>query len=64
MLVFAPAATPVKTGDYVKVTLGGVERPEFASLGRRPVDASVVRVDRDALLNSGHLAVGVRFMVA
>ncbi len=64
MLMFAPVATPVQPGDYVKVTLGSVGRPEFASLGERPIEASVVRVDRKALLSKGHIVVGMRFMQA
>ena len=62
MLMYVPAATPLRAGDSVRVTLGSVGRPEFANLGDRPLDATVVRVDRKAMLNIGHVAVGVRFM--
>lgn len=61
MLMYVPAATPVQPGHPVQVTIGSVSRPEFAGLSERPVDATIVRVDRQALLSAGHLAVGLRF---
>ena len=57
-----PARTPVKAGDSLQVRVGAMDRPEFAALSDKPVDASVVRVDRRALLTAGHLAVGVKFI--
>ena len=64
MKMYVPAATPVRAGDSVRVVLGALDRPEFAGLGETPLGASIVRVDRRALLSDGHLAVGVRFMGA
>lgn len=64
MLMFLPASTPVQPGDSVRVTLGSVSRPEFSSLGERPIDGTVVRVDRKALLRLGQIVTGVRFMGA
>jgi len=61
MLMYVPAATPVQPGHPVRVTVGSVSRPEFAGLSERPVDATIVRVNRQALLSAGHLAVGLRF---
>ena len=60
--MFVPAKTPVKAGDSLQVRVGALDRPEFALLSDQPVDASVVRVDRQALLSRGHLAVGVKFI--
>jgi hypothetical protein len=59
-----PASSPIKPGDSIQLSLGGHLRPEFSVLGDGPVDASVVRIDRRAMLASGCLEVGVRFMVA
>jgi len=60
-LMHIPANIPVQTGQPIRVAVGCVNRPEFAGLSERPLDATVVRVDRRALLRQGHLAVGVRF---
>ena len=60
--MFVPARTPVKAGDSLQVRVGATDRPEFAMLSDQPLDTSVVRVDRQALLTSGHLAVGVKFI--
>ena len=64
MMMYAPATSPVRPGDSIRVTVGSVSRPEFASLGERPIDATIVRVDRKALLHLGHIAVGLRFLNA
>ena len=60
--MFVPARTPVKAGDSLQVRVGAMDRPEFALLSDRPVDASVVRVDRQAFLTRGDVAVGVKFI--
>jgi len=60
--MYVPAGTPVKAGDSIQVSLSAPGRPEFSALGDKPLNASVVRVERQALLSTGHLAVGVRFM--
>jgi len=64
MLMFVPAATPVQPGQPVRVAVGGLSRPEFAPIGQKPLDATIVRVDRQKLLDEGHLAVGLRFAQA
>ena len=61
LLMFVRADTPVRPGQAVRLGLGVLNRPEFACLGNRPVDATIVRVNRQALLSEGNLAVGVRF---
>jgi len=64
MLMYVPAATPLQPGHGIRLNLGSVNRPEFANLGDGTVYATVVRVDRKALLVAGSLAVGVRFAEA
>jgi c-di-GMP-binding flagellar brake protein YcgR len=64
MLMYVPATTPVQPGQPVRLAVGSVSHPDFARLGRKPLDAVIVRVDRGALLAEGHLAVGVRFAEA
>ncbi len=64
MCMYVPAATPIQPGQPIRLTVGSVSRPEFAGLSEKPIDATIVRVDRDALLKTGHLAVGVRFAMA
>lgn len=61
MMLYMPATTPVQPGHAVRLALGAVPRPEFAALGDGPVEATIVRVDRQKLLSLGHLAVGLRF---
>jgi hypothetical protein len=61
MLMYVPSSVPVQPGHPIQVKLGGVGRAEYAGLDGRDVPATVVRVDRHALLSMGHLAVGVRF---
>jgi hypothetical protein len=62
--MYLPAATPVQPGHAVSLSLSSVDPAELAGLGGKPIDGTIVRVDRGALLNSGHLAVGVKFAVA
>ncbi len=64
MLMYVQPTTPIKPGDITRVALGSAGRPEYASFGQRPVDATVVRVDRNSLLTLGHIPVGVKFMTA
>jgi len=64
MKMYVPAATPVQPGQPIRLSLGSVGRPEFSRLGRGPLDATIVRVDRKALIDEGDLAVGVRFAEA
>jgi len=62
MLMYVPASAPVKPGDSIRLTLASVSRPEFADVGGRPVDASIVRADRKAMLSLGNIAVGLKFL--
>ena len=61
LLMYVPVVTPVQPGQAIRLAVGSVSRPEFAGLSETPLDATVVRVDRHAILSSGQLAVGVRF---
>ena len=61
LLMYVPAAAPVRPGQTVRLTLGQVDLPELAGLSAARVEAQIVRVDRNALLAEGHLAVAVRF---
>ena len=61
LLMYVPVVTPVQPGQAIQLAVGSVSRPEFAGLSETPLDATVVRVDRHAILSSGQLAVGVRF---
>ena len=61
MLMYVPPAVPALPGQVVRLTVGGLNRPEFANLGENPIDATIVRVDRKSLLSMGHLAVGLKF---
>ena len=61
LLMHVPATSPVRPGQTVRLNVGSINRPEFERLGEGPVDATIVRVDRNALLAGGHLAIGGRF---
>ncbi|MFW6132658.1 MAG: PilZ domain-containing protein [Planctomycetota bacterium] len=59
--MYVPASTPVQPGQPVRVRVDGVYRPELSRLAHGAVAGTVVRVDRMAMMRTGHLAVGVRF---
>ncbi len=61
MLMYVPAATPAQPGQPICLSIGGGDRPEFAVNGEEPIDATIVRVNRHALLRTGYLAIGVKF---
>lgn len=61
LLMYIPPNTPVQPGHVVRITVGGVNRPEFSGLSEKPLAATIVRVDRTGLIEKGHLAVGVKF---
>ena len=61
ILLYVPAGTPVAPGQPVQLKLGSPSRPEFARLSDRPLDGTIVRVDRGKMLSVGHLPVGIRF---
>ena len=64
MLMYIPVGVPVAQGQPIQVTIGSHGRPELAELSNRPLDATVVRVDRRKMLDLGHLPVGIRFAAA
>jgi len=64
MLMYVPVATPVKVGQPLRLSVGSVNRPEFAALSKGPVAGAIVRVDRHCLLEEGYVAVGLRFTEA
>jgi len=61
MLMYVPAKTPVQAGQPIRLNLQGVTRPDVGHMAEEPMDATVVRVDRQKLLSIGHVAVGVKF---
>ena len=61
LLMSVPPATPVQVGQYIRVSVAAVSRPEFAGHTGKPRDATIVRVDRDHLLDSGRISIGVKF---
>lgn len=61
MLMYVPASVPVLPGQPIRVTVAAAGLPGFGSMSNAPLDATIVRVDRRGILNSGHLPVGVRF---
>ena len=61
MLMYVPANVPVQPGQPIRLTAGSVNRPEFSGLSERPLEATIVRVDRAGLLNGAQVGVGVRF---
>lgn len=64
LLMYVPAAAPVRPGQAVRLTLGQVGLSELAGLSASQIEAKIVRVDRNTLLAEGHLAVAVRFAQA
>ena len=62
MLMYVPAITPVMAGQAVYVNLAGVRgRP---TTGAKPVQATIVRVDRADMTSKGYLGIGIRFAAA
>ena len=61
LLMYVPAASPVRPGQTIRLTLGAISLPDLAGLSGAPIEGTIVRVDRGSLLAEGHLAVGVRF---
>ena len=64
MRMCVPATAPVSPGQPLRVNMGGTCRPELAGMGDKPVSATIVRVDRNGLITTGHLTIGVRFAAA
>ncbi len=63
MLMYVPSTVPVQPGQPIRLSVGSVSRPEFAMFSEKPVDATIVRVDRGTFISEGNIAVGVRFAV-
>jgi len=63
MLMYVPASVPVSRGQPIRLTIGSTARPELAGLGDKPLDGTIVRVDRQKMLQLGHVPVGIRFAV-
>lgn len=59
--MYVPASVPVQPGHPIDVKMEAISHPEYLGLDGKDVPATVVRVDRHAMLSMGHLAVGVRF---
>ena len=68
--VIATAGSAVQAGKYVvrpgdsTGAYGIAGRPEFAELTDHPLEATIVRVNRKAILEDGHVSVGMRFSAA
>jgi len=60
--MYVPANTPVKTGQAVRISIGGVESEGPSQFFGRQVDARIVHVNRYTLISTGQLAVGVAFV--
>ena len=61
MLMYVPAATPVKVGQAIRVAISDVDQPDLALLAGLDLSATIKRVDRHALIKTGHLAIGIAF---
>jgi c-di-GMP-binding flagellar brake protein YcgR len=61
MLMYVPATTPVKVGQTIRLAINDVAPPDLAGLAGADLPATIRRVDRHALINVGHLAIGVEF---
>ena len=62
--MYVPPAAPVQPGQAVRLALSGITEPALAALGGKPLDATIVRVDRQCLTQKGQLAISVKFMPA
>ncbi len=61
MLMYVPAATPVKVGQAIRLAVSNVGQPDLTGLAGADRPATIKRVDRHALIRTGHLAIGVAF---
>ncbi len=61
MLMFVPATTPLHAGQTIRLNLSTMPQMHAERAAGGPQDATVIRVDRNALLSAGHIAVGVQF---
>ncbi len=61
LLMYVPARVPIQVGDVVRLKARTAGPPELAGSDEPLTKATIVRVDRHALLTMGHIAVGVKF---
>lgn len=61
LMMHVPPGTPLRVGQPIKLSIGSFNRPEFAGLSEKPLDATIVRVEHDKLVSQGQLGIGVRF---
>jgi c-di-GMP-binding flagellar brake protein YcgR len=63
MKVCLPAAVPAIPGHAVRLRIGEADggAGDLLGLAGRDLDATIVRVDRNALLAEGYVTVGVQF---
>ena len=64
MYMYVPAATPVKKGQSIRIAVGDVAEPAMADLTGREMPATIARVDRWALTETGRLGIGIQFAEA
>ncbi len=67
MLMYVPVSAPVKPGHPIRVTIRSARRRPDDGLGTlddTPRDARIVRVQREGIMITGKLAVGVEFLQA
>lgn len=67
MLMYVPVSAPVKPGHPIRVTIRSAHRRPDDGLGTlddTPRDARIVRVQREGMMITGKLAVGVEFLQA
>ena len=65
MMMFVPVTAPLRAGQPIRLlALPGPGDVRFCPPSGRPVDATVVRVDRRKLPARGRVAVGVKFAQA
>lgn len=62
MMMYVPATTPVRAGQAIYVNMAGIGGKPMT--GTTPVQATIVRVDRQQMTSKGYLGVGVRFAAA
>lgn len=61
MYMYVPASTPVKKGQTIRVAVGTVAEPTLSDLADRELSATIARVDRWALTETGRLGIGIQF---
>jgi len=61
LLMYAPATAPLQAGHRLRISIGQRDKPSAAPFAGRTVNGTVVRVDRHAFIEMGHVSVGVAF---